>query len=378
MGKLIERQRNLIDFTLASLWRRKGKNLSLLAVYIVVVFFLGSVMFFAEALKREAALLLRGAPEVVVQKLTAGRHDLIPAGYMEKIGAIPGVAEVRGRLWGYYFDPVLGANYTFMVPPDQRLETGEVVIGPGVAKLRQVGEGDIMTFQTSRGTLLIFEVGDVLPAEAGLVDADLILLSAPDFTRLFGQPAGVFTDLALTVRNPNELTMIAAKIVALLPDTRPIIRDEMARTYDAVFDWRGGLLIFILAAALLSFVIFAWEKASGLSGEEKREIGILKAIGWETSDVLLMKFWEGLVISLSAFLLGLILAYAHVFIAGAPLFAQVLKGWSVLYPDFRLTPFIDFSQVFTLFFLAVVPYTVATIVPSWRAATIDPDLVMRS
>jgi len=166
--------------------------------------------------------------------------------------------------------------------------------------------------------------------------------------------------------------------VALLPDTRPIIRDEMVRTYDAAFDWRGGVLIFILAASLLSFIIFAWDKASGLSGEEKREIGILKAIGWETTDVLLMKFWEGLVISLSAFLLGLIGAYVHVFFTGAPLLAPVLKGWSVLYPDFRLTPFIDFSQIFTLFFLSVVPYTVAIIVPSWRAATIDPDLVMRS
>jgi ABC-type lipoprotein release transport system permease subunit len=35
-------------------------------------------------------------------------------------------------------------------------------------------------------------------------------------------------------------------------------------------------------------------------------------------------------------------------------------------------------QVSTHFFLTVVPYTVATIVPSWRAATVDPDAVMRS
>jgi len=378
MSRFIEKQRHLIDFTLASLWRRKGKNLSLLAVYTAVVFFLASVMFFTSALKKEAALLLRGAPEVVVQRLLAGRHDLIPADYIDKIKGIPGVAEVRGRLWGYYYDPVLGANYTFIVPPDRELEPGQTVIGPGVAQLRQVGEGDIMTFRTYRGTLLILDVKEVLPSEAELVDADLIMISAHEFTRLFGQPEGFFTDLALTVRNPNELGTVAGKIVALLPNTRPIIRDEMIRTYDAVFDWRGGVLIFILAASLLSFVIFAWEKASGLSGEEKREIGILKAIGWETSDVLLMKFWEGVVISLSAFLLGLIFAYVHVFLTGAPLFAPVMKGWSVLYPDFRLTPFIDFSQVFTLFFLAVVPYTVATIVPSWRAATIDPDLVMRS
>jgi ABC-type lipoprotein release transport system permease subunit len=56
----------------------------------------------------------------------------------------------------------------------------------------------------------------------------------------------------------------------------------------------------------------------------------------------------------------------------------VLKGWSTLYPRFRLLPEIDPYQVATLFFLTVVPYTVSTVIPSWRAATIDPDAVMRS
>ena len=91
-----------------------------------------------------------------------------------------------------------------------------------------------------------------------------------------------------------------------------------------------------------------------------------------------MKFWEGLVISLSAFAAGLICAYGHVFFTNSALFEPTLKGWAVLYPVFKLIPFIDPSQVATLFFLTVVPYTVATIIPSWAAATIDPDSVMRA
>jgi ABC-type lipoprotein release transport system permease subunit len=71
-------------------------------------------------------------------------------------------------------------------------------------------------------------------------------------------------------------------------------------------------------------------------------------------------------------------AYLHVFVGSAGLFAPVLKGWSTLSPDFRLTPSIGAMQVATLFFLTVVPYTVATVVPAWRAATADPDEVMRS
>ncbi len=138
------------------------------------------------------------------------------------------------------------------------------------------------------------------------------------------------------------------------------------------------MIIVILSVAVLAFVILAWDKATGLSAEEKREIGILKALGWETSDVLLMKYWEGVVVSLSSFILGVLLAYVHVFFASAGLFEPALKGWSVLYPDFRLTPFLNPYQVATLFFLTVIPYTVATIVPSWRAATIDPDSVMRT
>jgi ABC-type lipoprotein release transport system permease subunit len=90
-----------------------------------------------------------------------------------------------------------------------------------------------------------------------------------------------------------------------------------------------------------------------------------------------MKFWEGLVVSLSSFLMGLVLAYVHVFFTSFMLFEPVLKGWAVLYPEFKITPFIDGAQVASLFFLTVVPYTVATIIPSWRAAIVDPDSVMR-
>jgi ABC-type lipoprotein release transport system permease subunit len=92
----------------------------------------------------------------------------------------------------------------------------------------------------------------------------------------------------------------------------------------------------------------------------------------------LLKFWEGIVISLTAFLVGVVLAYGHVFMFSAALFEHALKGWSVIYPQFRLTPVIDAYQLTVLFFLTVLPYTAATIVPAWLAATVPPDAAMRS
>lgn len=375
--KWLNRQRALLDFALSSLRRRLGKTLGLALVYTLVVAVLASVMLFSHALRREAALVLAGTPEVLVQRLVAGRHDLIPADHLAAIRGVRGVKSAEGRLWGYLFDPAAAANYTLMVPSDRVIEPGSAVVGSGVADARGVAPGDLMSFRAHDGKLVQFRIQDVVDKNSALVTADLFLVSEGDYRRLFGIPEGRFTDIVVTVRNPREVRTVAEKIDAALPDTRIILRDEILRTYESVFDWREGIVLLLLSAAILAFGIFAWEKASGLSAEERREIGILKAVGWETSDVIRLKAFEGMVVSLGAFLGGYLLAYLHVFHWGAALFEPVLKGWAVLYPDFRLTPFVDELQVATLFFFTVFPYTLATVVPIWRAATVDPDQVMR-
>lgn len=375
MRHFFEKQRNILDFTLSSLLRRRGKNLALIVVYTLVVFTLGSVMFFTQAIKNETTIILKDTPEIIVQRLVAGRHELLPLDYLQKIKQIRGVGAVKERLWGYYFDPVTRANFTIMSSP--LCEQG-VILGQGCADILKAKQGSIISIRDHTGFYKHFNVRGVFAHDSALVAADLILISEENFRQLFGIPDGKATDLVVTVRNKKEIPTIALKIYQHLPDTRSLIRDGILSTYDAAFDWRGGIILVILAGAVLAFLIFAWDKAAGLSAEEKREIGILKAIGWETGDVLQMKFWEGLSVSLCSFLLGVLLAYAHIFLSSASLFKPALMGWSTLYPDFRLTPFISAYQVAILFFFTVLPYTVATIIPSWRAATTDPDLIMRS
>jgi len=375
---MINKQRNIIDFTLAALLRRKGKNAALLVSYTLVVTLLASVMFLTHALRREADFVLQDTPDMVVQKMVAGRYDLIPLEYRDKIATIMGVRTIEGRLWGYYYDAGVGANYTVMTPRDTPIAPGTIVIGEGIARTRKIAAGDLFPLRGADGHTNLYQVTRLLSSESSLVSADLILMAQDDFRALFHIPSHLVTDLVLTVGNPSEITTIVRKIIEALPDTRSVVKADVVRTYDALFSWRSGIMVVILFSVVLSFLIFAWDKASGLSAEEKHEIGILKALGWDTSDVLLMKFWEGMAISLSSLMTGVLLAYVHVFFTSSALFQPVLKGWSVLYPDFRLTPFVSPYQIVTLFFLTVVPYTVATIIPAWRAATVDPDSVMRA
>ncbi|MBT3206047.1 MAG: FtsX-like permease family protein [Gammaproteobacteria bacterium] len=376
MIDFFRKQAYLIDFTLSSLLRRKGKNFGLLLVYTLIVFMLASVMLFTHSLRKEAGIILQQSPEIIVQRLVAGRHALIPSDYIEKMGRLRGVTSKKPRLWGYFYNPVVKANYTVMAPDHLELSTMEVIIGAGIARTIGLGIGDYFTLRAQNDTFS-FEVKDILDKDSELVTTDLVLISQKAFRIITGIPEGQFTDIVLSVRNPREVRKVAEKLVQKLPDIRPVLREEILRTYDSIFSWRQGIVFVLLIGALLAFVIFAWDKASGLSAEEKREIGILKAVGWESGDILHMKFWEGVIISLSAFILGYLAAYLHVFYSSAVLFESVLKGWATLYPQFRLVPFIDGLQIATLFFFTIFPYVVATIIPIWKASVTDPDAIMR-
>ena len=59
------------------------------------------------------------------------------------------------------------------------------------------------------------------------------------------------------------------------------------------------------------------------------------------------------------------------------LIARMLKGWSVLFPPFPLSPVPDAAMLLTLALLTVGPYVAATVVPSWKSAVTDPDTVLR-
>lgn len=380
MTPWFSRQRALADYTLAALARRKGKNAALVAVYALVVFVLASAMFFAAALRHETTLVLRNAPEITVQKILLGRQDMVPEATVAQIAAIRGVTEARGRLWGYFYDRINGANYTVRVPDDPALipPRGAVAIGEGIPRTRGfTWAGAPLFLSRHEGDLKKITVARTFTRDSALMTSDLVLMNPADFRAFFGLPEGQFTDVVARVRNPNEVDTIVAKAGRAMPEMRFVTRSAIERSYQKLFSWREGLLAALAGAAVLAFVIFAAEKASGLSAEEAREIGILKAVGWDTRDVIAMKLWEGGLVSLGAFLIGTVAAFAHVFWFGGTLFAPVLKGWAVIYPDFPLAPHIDGVQLLTLALLTTLPYMAATLVPIWRTASADPDAVMR-
>jgi len=385
----MSRQLKILEHALSGLLRRKYKNLTLLIAYTFTVAALGSVLFLTQALKTEASESLTEAPELVVQKLAAGRHDLIPIAYAETIRILPGIEKVTPRVWGYYYDALVKANFTLVgfaeKPRDLELLEGrmpgaadECAVGSGVAGIFGAEIGDRLVLIDAHEQDQLYEITGRFKASSSLLTNDLILLQENALREFFSMDRNLATDIAVEVYNPLEVSIMAQKVRFHLPDTRPITRNEILHTYDTIFNWRSGMMLAIAVAALIAFCMLAWDKATGISAGEKREIGILKAIGWETADILTIKFWEGLAVSLSAFILGLITAWLHVFTLGAPGLTPILKGWSVIFPTFELAPAVDFYQLFVLAFLTIAPYLACTLIPAWKVAVSDPEQAMRS
>ncbi|NOR25907.1 MAG: FtsX-like permease family protein [Desulforhopalus sp.] len=378
----------IIDYAISSLLRRKYKSIAILVAYSGTVAALASVLFLTHSLRTETTYVLQGVPDLIVQRTIGGRHELIPVDYEEKISRIMGVGGVTPRYWGYYYDALTEANYTLVgaggeaVPLDMLdgklpATPDECAVGAGVAALRGSDNSRELILVNSRNIGVLFEVTGLFKTESSLLTNDLVVLSDEAVVDFFGFPQDKATDFAVTVPNSSEVQTVAAKIKQLYPDTRPITKRELIRTYDMVFNWRSGMMLTVFCAAIIALCIMAWDKATGISAEEKQEIGILKAIGWDTSDVLALKFWEGLIISLTSFLSGVIISYIHVFFFDGFILAAVIKGWSVLFPVFHLTPGFNLFHMLTMGFFTVVPYIASTVIPTWKTAITDPDSVMR-
>ncbi|HLA39652.1 MAG TPA: FtsX-like permease family protein, partial [Candidatus Glassbacteria bacterium] len=218
-----------------------------------------------------------------------------------------------------------------------------------------------------------FTVSGEFSGDTDILTNDLMVMSLADARDLFALPAWLVTDLCVYVANPKEIETIAKKIAGALPSVRVLTRPQIQKTYQVVFGWRSGFGSICLLSALAAFVILAWDKASGLSPEERREIAILKVLGLETSDILAVRFWESVIVSGLACIVGMTAAYIHVVYFAASLFRPVLMGWSVLRPDLHLLPRLAVGDILLILAFTVIPYLAATVIPAWRSATVPAD-----
>ena len=386
----------LLAFAWGALARRPGRTVALLGAVGMVVTLLSAVLFATSALRGEAERGRQTQPDVVVQHLAGGRPALIEPSTLSFVTQLPGVRRATARVWGYVFLPSLKANVTVVgrTPDTADLkdvrgvlrsgrdarpgERGVALIGKALADLLHVREGDVISLPSPREDAPTLELLGVFDSPVALYTSDVILLDAGDARTILDIPDGRATDIAIELGNPEEAAVVTRAILEKEPALRVLDKRILARTYRLTYGRRAGVVIAAALPALFAMLILAWDRISGLAPAERREIAVQKAVGWSTADVLYAKLYESVLVGVLAFGAGVALAYAWVFLLGAPLLREVLSGWSVLYPETALTPAIDPADLLGVGAMVLLPFFAVAIFPAWRAAIVDPLQAMRS
>ncbi|HEY2370048.1 MAG TPA: FtsX-like permease family protein [Polyangiaceae bacterium] len=382
---------SILGFAAASVWRRRSRSIALGIGLALTVTLVAAVLFLTEALRGEAERGQVALPDVVVQRLVAGRPTAVKMADAKALEGIDSVKSVRPRAWGYVFVPALQGNVTIVGVKDlasldgtNALEKGrdlvigkhEMLAGAPLAKSLGLVIGDSFGLPSPKPSPPLKLVG-TFGSAVDLYAADVILCDEEDARAVLGLDPDQATDLAIEVKNPEEARVVAGTVLDRLPGTRVVEKKTLERIYTLAYGRRSGLLFAACIPALIALIVLALDRASGLSPDEKREIAIMKAVGFSIRDVLATKMLESLLVACLAAAAGLLLAYAWVFWLGAPGLRGALVGWSVLYPQTKLTPMVDFAQLVGIAAATVGPFVALSVLPAWRAAILEPMDAMR-
>lgn len=387
----------MVEFAINALLRAKSKNIFILVVFTLLTSLLTAIFLITGSIKHELQSTVDALPQITVQKIKAGRHYDIDTAIADDIINIAGVSEATARVWGYYYFENAGVNFSLVgidqyeqqykeslsnvvesYDFDSASSEAHMIVGKGVQKIMHENYyKEYFNFIKPDGSLKKVTLAGVFDGDTQLESNDMILMSKKNIREIFNIPQNRATDIVVKVPNPEEVTTIASKIKMMYPDTRVISSNDLQVSYQNIFDYKSGVFLALFTIALFTFFMIIYDKASGLSSEEKREIGILKAIGWRVDDVLKEKFYEAFIVSFLAYTLGVIFAFGFVYLFQAPLLREIFVGYSQLKTSFELPFIFDLQTLFLVFFLSVPIYIAATIIPSWRAATLEVDEVIR-
>ena len=403
----MRRQLALLSYAAAALGRHRLRTFAIGLGLVCIAAYVAVVLMLVDSLRAEYTSGVDALPDLTVQRLVAGRPALIDADRIDLVRGLRGVARVEARVWGYLFFPTLSGNLTVVGadlgdstvredlgllladgraprPPKKNEEIAgphddtlyEAAVGLSLAQLIGLEVEDGISL-TVAGQQTHLDIVGMFDAQSAIYDGDVIFTDKAAAHRLLNVPETQAVDLAIWLHTPDESTVMARKLAETFDDARIIDRTLLARAYDLTFNTRGGTVAALLFPAVLAFLLLAWERLTSVSARTRREIGVLKAIGWETTDILTTRLWESGLLALVATAVGVIFAYFFVFVAGAPLVWDAIVGWSSAYPAMTLTPTVGVSQLLGLVSLLVVPYVAVSLIPAWRAATLPASVAVR-
>jgi len=388
---------NLWHVAAENLWRHPAKTVAVLIPLLVAVTVFSALSFVGDGMLKDALLAAGVMPDLTVQAMIGGRTERLPLAMGARVAKLENVDRVAPRVWGYVPVAIGGGVFTYtlmgidmrnMPRPDaiglamesgrflNKGDTNGAVIGKAVAEGLNVVMGDTLILKDELGNAGQFKVVGLFTGDVQIHAADLIIVPLPAARDFFGYREGEATDLCVYLTDPSDTGPVVAGIQALMKGTRVLGKDTIIKLVRQAYGRRAGVFQAMWIILLLTVMMAAWIEASGTNVRLNREIGILKATGWSTMNIIEMRVFENVIIAGVATVGGMFLGLGYLLV-GAPGIKTYFLGWAVIYPEMEIPILVTAGTVGLIAAVGIFPFLVATIIPAWTAGIVDPDEAIR-
>ena len=385
------------NFLFLLLLKHKSKHIAIFIISILIVFLISSVLFISNSLKKEAFSTLENQSDFVIQKINSGKILDTPISWIEDFSSINGIKNTQQRVYGqYYFMPenvyftIVGLDLfeentnknlkelLKILNISDFLQKDSMIIGNGIKKIfDKYHYFDSYDFKLSNNKLTTVKIFKDLPQEANLVANDLIIMDINLAKKILNINEENSTDIVLNVPNNLERQNIKEQLILKHSNIRILQKESLKKEYENMFNYKGGIFLVLFIVVIFTFILILYQRYSMISSNDKKEIGILKAVGWSIKDIIKLKIIENFIVGFMAFIIGIIISYIFVFILNAPILKNIFIGFSNIQNDFILNPNIDFTIIVTLFLFFIIPFLSAILIPVWKISIIDANESMK-
>ena len=379
------------NFLFLLIYEHKSKHLGIFLLSVIIVFLVSATMFVKDGIESKILIALKNQPDLIVQRVSSGKSADTPLVWMDDLYQIKGVESIVPRVYGrYWYEPydtyftIVGVD--FLDKQNQKLmkklisdfdikefmQKDSMIISSSVKKyFDSLKYEDYYNFRPPDRSILRVYFYKTLPKDVNFFGNDVIVTDIALAKRILGIDKDYATDLAFKISAADEeLSYIINKIIVKHFNSIIIQRDDLIASYKNLFNYKGGFFLVMFLLLLATYLFILYQRYVLINQSDKKEIGILKAIGWNIKQIILLKSLEGLVVAVIAFCLGVVLAYIYVFIFQAPLFIDIFLGFNnKILLDVEFEPIVNIDTIVMLFMLFIIPYISVILLPVWKISS---------
>lgn len=367
--------KNFVEYAILLLFKDRNNHLFSFLIFFFIIFMVSSVLFISDSLQYDLIQSIKVHPNIVVENTRAGRAYQMHEGHVYDTSKITGVSSVEGVVDGYHY--FAQKRLWFHIIGDASLAKDEMLIGQGVQKaMAELYYKDEFHFLTEERMIGV-KITKIAPNATNSISNDVIFLHPSTARAVLGMAADEYSKLYVSVPNPNEVGNVALKIVEIYPNAKATTQEDAIGSVRHLYYYQGGIFMILYVIALVSFFILLKNQINLVYGEKKKEIAILRSLGFCIKDIIALKLIQNTVVSVSAYLLGVALAYVYTFVFNAPYLRNIFLG-SELENSISFTPVVDVNLLFLIFLFGVIPFLAFVILPAWKIAISDMSEAVKS